>query len=116
MKTLRFLAFIVVIGLASCAPLNPHPMEMTQAVHNAKSASDHEALARHYLDAAREMQAKAEEHKKLLEEYESKSFHYGKQAQLLQAHCRGLIRYYDQAAKANEAMAQAHQAIADGLK
>ena len=45
------------------------------------------------------MQAKVQEHKKQLEEYEYHSNLYGKQAQNLQAHCRGLIRYYEQAEK-----------------
>ncbi len=117
MNTGKFFAVLAVLGLlASCAPLNPHPMDMTQAVRTAKSAADHNALAQHYENGAKEMQAKADEHKKLLEEYESKSYHYGKQAQELQAHCRGLIRYYEQAAKANEAMAQAHREIAAGMK
>lgn len=117
MKTKKFFAVLAVLGLlVSCASMKPHPMDMTQAVLNAKSAADHDALARHYDDAAKEMQKRADEHKKLLEEYESKSYHYGKQAQELQAHCRGLIRYYEQAAKANAGMAKAHREIAAAMK
>lgn len=113
MKTAKFFAVLAVLSwLASCAPLNPHPMSMTQAVRNAKTPADHNALARHYEDVAKEMQAKADEHKKLLEEYESQSYHYGKQAQDLQAHCRGLIRYYEQAARANMSMAEIHRRVA----
>lgn len=46
-------------------------MDMTQAVQSAKTRSDHENLAKHYQDAAKEMQAKAAVHKKLLAQYEA---------------------------------------------
>ena len=38
----------------------------------ATTRSDHDALAKHYEDAAKEMQAKAEEHKKMLAQYQAK--------------------------------------------
>lgn len=64
MKTTRFFAVLAVLGLlASCAPMNPQPMDMTQAVKNARISADHNALAKHYEDAAREMQAKVQDHK-----------------------------------------------------
>jgi hypothetical protein len=53
-------------------------------------------LAKHYEDAATEMRAKADEHKKLLAQYETRKSLYGKQAQSLISHCQGLIRIYEQ--------------------
>ena len=87
-------------------------MDMTQAVQSAKTRSDHDALVKHYEDAAKEMRAKAEEHKKLLAQYEAKKSLYGKQAQSLISHCQGLIRIYDQAAAENMNMAESHRQIA----
>lgn len=113
----RFVYLIIICGfLASCAQMNPHPMDMTQAVQNAKTRSDHEALAKHYEDTAKEMQAKMQEHQKMLEKYESNSSHYGKEALDLQAHCRNLIYQYEQAAKTNMDMANSHRRMASEVK
>jgi hypothetical protein len=66
LKTIVSLALIPMFGLLGSCTINPHSMDMTQAVQSAKTRSDHESLAKHYEDAAKEMQAKAAEHKKML--------------------------------------------------
>ena len=117
MKTRTFFAVLAIVSLlASCAQMNPHPMEMTSAIRNAKTNTDHNALAKHYEDAVKEMQGKVQEHKKQLEEYETHGYYYGKQAQDLQAHCKGLIRFYEQAVEANMNMAKIHREMATGTK
>ena len=117
MKTRVFFTILAILGLlASCAQMNPQPMDMTQAAQKARSGPDQNALAKRYEDAAKEMQGKVQEHKKQLEEYEYHSYLYGKQAQNLQAHCRGLIRYYEQAEKANASMAEIHRKMATETK
>lgn len=117
MKMTRNLAVAVLVSVlaASCA-IDPHRMDMTQAIQSAKSRSDHEALAKHYEDAAKEMRARVEEHKKLLRHYQSKKDVYRKQAQDLINHCQGLIRVYEQAAADNLAMAKSHREIASEAK
>ena len=70
-KILILIAVGLLSLLASCAQMNPHPMDMTKAIQEAKSPTDHNALAKHYEDAAKEMLSKAQEHKKMLEGYES---------------------------------------------
>lgn len=116
-NTVVILIAIGLLGLlTSCAQMNPHPMDMTQAVQNAKTPTDHTSLAKHYEDAAKEMLSKAQEHKKMLEGYESNSSHYGRQALDLQAHCRNLINAYEQAAKANTDMADTHRKMAAEIK
>lgn len=110
------LILIILSLLTSCASTNPHPMDMTQAVQNARTRADHEALAKHYEDAVKEMQARVEEHKSMLGKYEENSSHYGKQAQDLQAHCRNLINSYEQAVKANMDMAGAHRRMVLEIK
>lgn len=117
MKTRSFFAVLSILGLlASCAQMNPQPMDMTQAAQKARPGPDQNALAKRYEDAAKEMQVKVQEHKKQLEEYEYHSYLYGKQAQNLQAHCRGLIRYYEQAEKTNASMAEIHRKMATETK
>jgi hypothetical protein len=117
MKAQTFFAILTILGLlVSCAQLKPHSMDMTQAVQNARSSDDQKALAKHYEGEAREMQKKVQEHKILLEQYEYSSNHYGKRAQDLQAHCRALIRYFEQAAKANTSMAEIHRQMISAPK
>ena len=116
MKTRVFFAILAILGLlVSCVQMNPHPMNMTSAIQNAKTSGDHNALAKHYEDVARDMDAKVEEHKKLLNEYETHPY-YGKRAQDLKAHCEVLIRSYKRAAEANMSMAKIHRQMAEEAK
>lgn len=115
MKTRIFFVAVAMLGLVgACA--QPQPINMTQAAKSARTSVDHAALAKRYEEAASQMQAKVQEHKTELEEYVSQSDHYGKRAQDLQAHCRGLIRYYEQAAEANREMAEIHREMAAETK
>lgn len=113
MKNKLFLVSLLILGvLIGCAEMEPHPMDMTQAVQNASTAADHEALAQHYEEAAKEMQAKVEEHKKLLAQYEAKGYLYGRQAIDFRAHCYSLINAYEKAVEANLSMAKMHRQMA----
>jgi hypothetical protein len=113
MRTKLLISLFLILGLVvACAERNPHPMDMSQAILNAESKADHEALAKHYEEAANEMQLKADEHKKLLDQYQSKSYLYGRQAEDLKAHCRELINFYEKAAATNRKMAAIHQQMA----
>ena len=112
MKTNLFIVLILMLGiLIGCAEMNPHPMDMTQAVQNASSAADHVALAEHYEEAAKEMQAKVDEHKRLLAQYQAKGYLYGRQAIDFRAHCEALINAYEKAVEANLSMAKMHRGM-----
>lgn len=111
MSTKLFLAVFTIFSLlASCAQLDPHPMDMTNAIQGAKTSRDHDALARHYEAAAGAMRLKVKEHKKELKEYEKP--YYGKRGQDLKAHCHRLINSYEQAVEANMEMAELHRKMA----
>ena len=116
MKTVTALTLVALLGLLGACTINPHPMDMTQAVQSAKTRSDHENLAKHYEDAAKDMQAKVAEHRKLLAQYEGNKGLYGKQAASLISNCQGLIRVYEQAAKENLEMVEAHRQMAAEAK
>jgi len=116
MKTITSLALVAIFALLGSCTINPHPMDMTQAVQSAKTRGDHESLARHYEDAAKEMRAKVDEHKKLLAQYEARKSLYGKQAQSLISHCQGLVRIYEQAAAENMSMVESHRQMAAEAK
>lgn len=82
----------------------------------AEFSKNHDAVAKYYEDSAAEMRAKVQEQKQLLEQYEDKSYLYGKTAQDLQAHTTALIRKYEQAAEADTKKADTHRQIAARIK
>ena len=100
--------------LAIAAELTDTP-EIRAAIHNATTRSDHEAIAKYYENAATQMQAKVKEEKELLEQYENKSYLYGRQAQDLQSHAAALIRRYEQTAAADIQEAALHRQMASKL-
>ena len=113
MKTKLLITLLLCLGLLyACSEMNPHPMDMVQAVQSAETKADHEALAKHYDEAADEMQLKVDEHKKLLSQYESKAYLYGRQAEDFKAHCQRLVTSYENAVDANRKMAEMHRGMA----
>jgi hypothetical protein len=115
MKTGKDIAFLYVPGLATAllvAVLFSSAASATDANAEAQSAvtlDDYETQAKFHEDAAREMQAKAQEQKRLLEHYEDKSYLYGGKAQDLQGHAHALARKYDKAAKKHARQAELHR-------
>ncbi|MDD1627467.1 MAG: hypothetical protein LUQ26_08350 [Methylococcaceae bacterium] len=110
MKKKLLITLLLSLGLLyACSEMNPHPMDMSKSLQNAETKADHEALAQHYEEAAKEMQLKADEHKELLAQYVSKSYLYGRQAEDLKAHCQRLINVYEKAAEENLSMAKLHR-------
>lgn len=113
MKTKLFIFLLSMLGaLVACSEMKPHPMDMTQAVQSASTKADHEALAKHYDEAAEDMQAKVDEHKKLLADYQAESYKWGRQGPIFEQHCQTLIKAYENAVTENRAMAEAHRAVA----
>lgn len=100
--------------LAIAAELTDTP-EIRAAVQNATTRGDHEAIAKYYENAATQMQAKVKEEKELLEQYENKSYLYGRQAQDLQSHTAALIRNHEQTVAADIQEAALHRQMASKL-
>src|SRR6185437_794508 len=100
--------------LAIAAKLTDTP-EIRAAVQNATTRGDHEAIAKYYENAATQMQAKVKEEKELLEQYENKSYLYGRQAQDLQSHTAALIRNHEQTVAADIQEAALHRQMASKL-
>lgn len=112
--------FLIIFGLssllASCAQMSLHSMDMPQAVRTAQTRADHEALVKYYEAAAKEMQAKLQEHQKMYEEYDAQRQTYGKRGLDMEAMCRAMIHFYEQAAEKNMEMASAHRKMAAEAK
>jgi alkylhydroperoxidase/carboxymuconolactone decarboxylase family protein YurZ len=114
MKSKSFIAISFALGLlASCAHIDPHPMDMSSAIRNARTSADHDALARHYEDTAKRMQAKAQVQKNMLKEYTRHGYYYGRRTEELQEHTKALIRIYEEAAESNRNMAKFHHRLAE---
>jgi hypothetical protein len=118
----KFFAALSMVGLLASLNLSAtaaQPVETPQiraAAQNATTRSDHEAVAKYYEDAARLMQAKVNEQKELLEQYQNKSYLYGRQAQDLQSHTEALVRDYEQTVSATLQEATVHRQMASKLE
>ncbi len=113
---LSLLALITVGLMTACAHTVPHQMDMSQEIRNAKTPADHNSLAKHYEDTAKDMQSKVDDHKKMLAEYEAHSEYYGRRGLDMQSMCKALIHVYEQATKENMDLADSHRKIAAEIK
>lgn len=114
MRTILKLLIIgsLTLGVMVGCQQNPHPMDMSLAIQSAKTKEDHESLATHYEQSAKEAEAKVEEHKKLLNQYKQHGYLYGKQSEMLVQHCESLVNVYQKAVDANLEMAKMHHQMA----
>ena len=115
MKTRTLLAAMSLGLLAACAQMTPleavQNTNVRKASQNARTRSDHDALAKYFEDTAKQMYSKADEQKKLLEHYEQKSYLYGRQAQDLKSHTSALVRKYEETKEASIKEATLHHQI-----
>ena len=96
---LLIILFLAQYLLSGCSLFDRHAMAPDLAIQ-------HVALAKHFEDEANELQIKIEEHKKMLSQFESKSYLYGRHANDLKAHSQEVIDLYQQAVTANQDMAE----------
>ncbi|PTR10525.1 hypothetical protein C8R32_10152 [Nitrosospira sp. Nsp5] len=118
MKTRNIFSALSMIGFlasVSSSVIAAEPVdtpEIRAAAQKAVTRSDHEAIAKFYEDAATQIKAKAKEQRELLEQYENKSYLYGRQAQDLQSHASAQVREYERAVEANIKEARLHHQMA----
>ncbi|SFW40160.1 hypothetical protein, partial [Nitrosovibrio sp. Nv17] len=97
----HWIAVAFMLGfLASCAQtggFEAHGVDLDRAAQHARTAADHDRLARQYRSSAEKLQAKVEEQRQLLSQYEEKSYIYGRRAQDLQSHTSALLHKYERA-------------------
>ncbi|MCC2682456.1 MAG: hypothetical protein K0S36_2020 [Nitrosospira multiformis] len=114
--TFSLLSLIVAMSLPVQATAEIENFDVDAASRNAVTRSDHEAVARYYDNAAVETHAKAQEQKRLLEQYEDKSYLYGREAQDMLAHTYALARKYEKETRANTKEAALHRQMASQLE
>jgi hypothetical protein len=86
--------------------------EIRAAAQNATTPGEHEAVAKYYENVASQVQAKVKEQRELLEQYQNKSYLYGRQAQDLQSHTEALIHDHEQTVTAAIHEAALHRQMA----
>ena len=114
-NVLAALSMIGVLASASSSVVAAQPIdtpEIRAAAQNAVTRGDHDAIARYYEKTAARMQAKVTEQKALLEQYENKSYLYGRQAQDLQSRTAALIRDYERSMEESTQLAVLHRQMA----
>jgi hypothetical protein len=112
------LSMIGILFTGSSSVLAMRPIdtpEIGAAAENAATSREHEFVARYYEGAAAQLQAKVKEQKELLEQYEDKSYLYGRQAQDLKSHTAALIRDYEKSVEASTKEAALHRQMAAKL-
>jgi len=89
-------------------------VDVDQMITSAKTAADHEAIAKHFADKASDREAVAARHRKMAETYKKvggaaiEKWH-------LDAHCENLARSDEAAAKEYQALAEAHRELAKSV-
>ncbi len=109
------LSLMGVLASASSSVMAAQPIdtpEIRATAQNATTRDEHESIEKYYENIAAQMQAKLIEQKALLEEYENKSYLYGRQAQDLQSHTSALIRDYEKSLEASTKLATLHRQMA----
>jgi cystathionine beta-lyase/cystathionine gamma-synthase len=112
----KFIGAVSTLGLlASYAQAGPFEVQddnTSVATQNASTFAYHGGIARRYENKARELQVKVEEHKKLLQHYEDKSYLYGRHGQEFQSHTEAVLRKYKLAAEKAATQAAFHHGMA----
>jgi hypothetical protein len=93
--------------------------DLAALVENAKTAADHEAIAKLYDEEAAAARKKVAEHQKMGDSYKHVPA-FNPKTQLahfdMPKHCASLVKSYESAAKEAEEMAAAHRAAAKAAK
>ena len=117
MKILLSLFALITVGLVmGCAHTSPVQMNMFEEIRKARTPADHNSLAKHYEDTAKEMQSKVDEHKKMLAEYEAHRETYGRRGLDMESMCKALLHVYSEAVNENMNLAESHRKMAAEIK
>ena len=118
MQTKLFFTILIILTfLVSSVCIAAESEEINEiAEAKAKTKFDNIGLAVYYENKAKEMSAKAEEQKRLLDEYNTHSEYYGREGQDFQSHHEALLRKYTKSAERNREMAASHRKIVERIK
>ena len=118
MQTKLFFTILIIFTfLASSICIAAEPEEINEIAEvKAKTKFDHIGLAVYYENEAKVMSAKAEEQKKMLQEYKNHSEYYGREGLDFESHHEALLKKYTKSAERNLEMAASHRKVAERVK
>lgn len=103
------LPVVAVVLTTTLALAGPSP----EALDSAKTSADHEAIASTYDAEAKELRAKANQHRQMARRYsQPASFKGSHVGSAMETHCKKLASSYDEAAESAEALAADHREMA----
>ncbi|MBX9629889.1 MAG: hypothetical protein K2X67_05135 [Burkholderiales bacterium] len=106
----------IVFGSAGCATTVQMPSPLEKAVANAKTKSDHEAVAQAYDRSAATARAEAQRHRDLAKAYLGTPGSRGSGALGMASHCEDLASLYEKAAGEYSELAKAHRSTSVDAK
>ncbi|MBY0483515.1 hypothetical protein [Nitrosomonas sp.] len=113
---LFFVVLFIFTFLTFGAAMAADSANVSNAEAKAKTSFDHIKLAEYYENEANALKAKAEEQRKLLEEYQNHSEYYGREGQEFESHHEALLREYTKATERNNEMAVSHRNMSKKVK
>jgi len=113
---LFFVVLFIFTFLTFGAAMAADSANVSNAEAKAKTSFDHIKLAEYYENEANALKAKAEEQRKLLEEYQNHSEYYGREGQDFESHHEALLREYTKAAERHSEMAISHRNMSKKAK
>ena len=109
-------ALALSVVLAGCASgPKPHSPELLQQIEAARSPTDHEALATHYVQQAAGARASAAAHRKMAVSY-ARMPPGGRGGGSMPAHCNAIANAQDGIAAESDGMAAMHRQLAGQAK
>jgi hypothetical protein len=117
MRMNTFWIVVLALGfLSGCAQMSPIVSNYSNEIRGADVSfidpNNHNAVAKHYEDVAKEMKAKLEAQKEQLEEYERHNYYYGRKGQNFRSHTWANIRHLENSLKENLEEAAVHRKMA----
>ena len=92
--------------------MDDSPVEnIEEAVKNAKTKADHDAIVGYFEQETNELQKRAEQHRRLAAQYQKNPV-YGKLRDTMAKHCDTAARSFDKAAEESSALAKLHHQLA----
>ena len=112
-------SIVMIVGALAAPPVSRSvaaaevlpPGVTAEAIANAKTPADHQAIADGYAKEAEQLRARAEAHRHMDSHYDEPGYLSAKLG--FKRHCRALVQSYESAAKDTEALAKAHREMAE---
>ena len=120
---IRILSLVLLLAIAGPGAARAlDPADLPNAIENAETPADHEALAAYFDAEAKAARAAAERHRSMAARYKSLRKPAGLKGvrapleRTMPRHCERLVANYEAAAKEYEEMAEAHREAAGAIE